>query len=169
MKTKRVYRFSVDTTNLTTCLPGSTQTNPRFLIKIPYTVKKGRIFLEWAMLDPVAAATTQNLSSIMIKSSSFGTHEYTDSSRITGVNDYGIISCLNDLQNNWVVASGHVFIYNRINISDIGYRMNNDINLNGLVVELRLCNPSGLLLTAGDWTKFRLGFLIIDDDDLILS
>lgn len=167
MKTKRVYRFSVDTTNLTTLLPGSSQTNPRFLLKIPYTVKKGRIFLEWAMFDPVSAATTLALASVMIKCSSFGTNEYTDSSAITGVNDYGIIACVSDFLSNRVAASGHVFVYNRINISDIGYRMNNNVNLNGLVVELRLCNPSGVLLNTTDWTKFRLGFLIIDDDELI--
>lgn len=165
MKTKRVYRFSIDTTNLTTCLPGSTQTNPRFLLKIPYTVKKGRIFLEWAMIDPVAPDDSL-IPAFVIKSSSFGTHEYTDSGLLSH-NDYGIIACINDIIANRNVTNGHVFFYNKINISDIGYRINNNINLNGLVVELRICGSGGNILAAANWEKFRLGFLIIDDDDLI--
>ncbi len=162
-KNKKIYRFNVDTSH--NLLPGSTTTNPRWIIKIPATVKKGRIFVEWMLIDPSAALLAgayTDLSGLVIRSPSFGTHEYSDSST------YGVIYGVQNLQSlSPAGGNRHNFIYNNINISDFGYQMNTNLNLSGLVVELQFTAPIGTLLTATDWDRFRIGFLIVDDDERI--
>jgi hypothetical protein len=162
-KNKKIYRFNVDTSN--SLLPGSTTTNPKWLLKIPATVKKGRIFVEWMFIDPSAANLAANytdFSGIVVRSSSFGTHEYSDSST------YGVIYGVQNLQSlSPALGNRHNYIHNKINISDFGYQMNTNLNLSGLVVELQFTAPVGTLLTSTDWERFRVGFLIVDDDERV--
>lgn len=151
---KKIYRLSLHSAD---AVSGDT-TNATFLVRLPYKVAKGSLYLESATFQN-AGTFLNGVSSLKISVPSFPQkyHYYSDG------RNYSVVSEI-PLQLNYIQATTlNVMYKDSFSLNSAGFQVEN-LDLDNKEFQIQIRDETDAIIPTARLTGFTMTFLIVDDE-----